>query len=165
MFLLLSVNVLAFAISSQYWEENPVQMSPGESKEITIVLQNMAGRNDIQAEGIITQSGEIASFEYPNRIYLIEAGKKTEIPIKIEIPQKEYQENYNIILSFKTTEEGEGAFGLGNSIEKEIPVIIRMEEKTVSSNILYITIAIAILTIFLLIIFLRKKPQKRKKRK
>ena len=35
--------VSAFAVSSQYWDDNPVSMNPGETKEITILLQNMAG--------------------------------------------------------------------------------------------------------------------------
>ena len=36
-FFSLLINVSAFAVSSQYWEENPLTMTEGETKQIEIL--------------------------------------------------------------------------------------------------------------------------------
>ena len=51
LFILLSYSVFAFGVSSPYWDENPLYLKPGETKEVTMILQNMVGEDDIKMTG------------------------------------------------------------------------------------------------------------------
>ena len=160
-FILLTANVLAFAISSEYWEENPLIISPGEIKQIQLILQNMAGTEDLEAQGSITQGQDIATIIGTN-IYQIPVGQKTPVNIEITIPKNIETPTTKIILSFKTKSEGTGDFGLGASIEREIPITIKIEEKIKTNQSIYYITGILIIVILLLLIPKFKKKKKRK---
>jgi uncharacterized membrane protein len=126
MIIFLSANMLAFAVSSQYWEENPLTMSPGESKEIKIVLQNMAGSENITTKGSISEGSEIAKIINAEDAYSVPAGQKIQINIKVDIPEDaKITDQYNIKLTFTALVEQEsGAFSFGSSVKRQIPVNI-----------------------------------------
>lgn len=164
--LILFANVSAFAVSSQYWEENPIKMIPGETKEIEILLQNMAGTEDVYVEGAIIESSEIANMINSENEYLVKAGDKTYIKLSITIPKQNYQSKYNVILSFKTSQEGSGSFGLGNSVEREIPIIIESKPSIIDETSKTWIIAILIIALIVLgILLIKKRGRKGKKRK
>ena len=65
MMIILFVNgVFAFAVSSAYWEDNPLKIMPGETQNIKIVLQNMAGTENITLKGKISEGADIAKIKY-----------------------------------------------------------------------------------------------------
>lgn len=162
MFTLLIANVLAFAISSEYWEENPIIMSPGETKQIQLILQNMAGTEDLEAQGIITQGQNIARI-IGKDIYQIPVGQKTIVNIEINIPKDTEATNEKIILSFKTKSEETENFGLGASIEREIPIIIEMTKGNQQKTAIpYILTGVLLIIIIMLLIPRFKKKKKRK---
>src|SRR3989339_835888 len=46
---LVSLSVVsAFGVSTPYWDENPLRLAPGESMDVELVLQNMAGSDDVK---------------------------------------------------------------------------------------------------------------------
>lgn len=159
---MLSINISAFAISSQYWEENPLQMEAGETKTIEILLQNMAGTEDIMVEGTIIESSEIARIIDTNNEYLIKSGDKTYATIEISIPKDNPMTEYNVILSFKTSEEGVGTFGLGNSIEREIPITVSAKPKIINETSKTWIIAILVAAVITITILFIKKNKKKK---
>ncbi|MFA4952885.1 MAG: hypothetical protein WC584_01540 [Candidatus Pacearchaeota archaeon] len=169
-------SVFAFAVSSAYWQDNPLKIMPGETKEIKIVLQNMAGTENITLKGKISEGDDIAKIIDSNDIYEIPLGTKKEINIKVTIPE-DYKvgENYTIKASFTTVTMGGGSFGFGSSIDKTIPILIvnskgefKKEIFGMAPAVFYSIIIILALLIVLIIIFLiirrRKNNQKFKRR-
>ncbi|NCN87049.1 hypothetical protein GW932_04390 [archaeon] len=163
-FFSLLINVSAFAVSSQYWEENPLTMTEGETKQIEIYLQNMAGTEDITAKGSITEGTGIARFiEEPT--YLVKAGEKTKVIIEVKAPKGTEIKNYYIKVSFETTSE-QGNFALKNSVERVIPIKVETEsKKVISKTAFYLIIGLSAIIILLLVFLLLKKNKKKKKRK
>ena len=86
MLILISGSVSAFAVSSAYWKENPIIIYPGETKDIQVILQNMAGTGDISAKGAIFSGFEIAHITDAEDVYLVPLGGKTPVNIQISIP-------------------------------------------------------------------------------
>ena len=85
--IILSISFIsAFGVSSSYWKGNPLLIAPGDTKTISLRLQNMVeDGEDITVRAILTDGFEIASTE--EKDYLVRAGTKdTEVPIKISIP-------------------------------------------------------------------------------
>ena len=77
--------VSAFGVSSDYWVGNPLKISPGETKTISLRLQNIIGAEDIKVKAILKDGQGIATTE--SKDYLVKAGTKdTEVPITVSIP-------------------------------------------------------------------------------
>ena len=127
--LLASGGVLAFAVSSQWSTSNPIQMYPGQSIEITIILQNVPGPDDITAKAAITEGADIATLVDSNLEYLIPVGERTEVKLRIQIPETiAIGGTRDIKISFTTLAGTEpGSLGFGTSIERVIPVNIIKE--------------------------------------
>ena len=164
-FLLIN-SVSAFAVSSQYWRENPVIVYPGESSDITIDLQNMAGEDTIIATGVIIEGSEIASFSDPSNVYTLPPGTRLPINIHIDIPvDTDIPSNYSLILSFTTSTEEAEAVGLGSGVQKIIPLIVVKKPKEPvelkSSPWLYIILALIIILIVVITIVLKKRKKKK----
>ena len=125
---LVSGNLFAFAVSSAYWKENPLLISPGETKDVTIVLQNMAGTENIKATGVITEGSEIAEITGLKKEYSVPVGGKTNVNIRVSIPTDvAVDDTYNLIITFSIITDNEGPLGVGSSVEKIIPVLVVKE--------------------------------------
>ena len=165
--ILLLSYVSAFAVSSTYWSGNPLKISPGESTEITITLQNMAGSENITVRVSISEGSEIAEIINLSDKYSIPLGEMKSIPIKITIPEDaKIGNSYNVKLSVTTIEAAApGAFAFGSSIEQNIPVQIISNEKpttvekkeTPTPWIVYLLVGIIILIIIILLLRRRRK--------
>lgn len=166
---LLIGSISAFAVSSKYWEEYPLQISPGETKDVKIVLQNMAGQpNNVTVKGVITKGSEIAKLIDEDKIYSVPFGQKTELILRVSIPtEMPIGSNVdNIVLSFTTMIKDEtGTFGFSNSVEKIIPVKIIEQPKIVTKPEREInpwTYLIGIIILIILIIIIIRITKKRK---
>ncbi len=158
----LIANTSAFAISSKYWDDNPASIAPGETKEITIILQNLAGDSDLLVEGRITSNRDIANVVAFEKEYSVQAGEKTSITLLVTIPEKNFKERYVLTTSFKTKSANEGGFSLGAGIEKSIPIVVMTEQTEESKlKISYFVIALLILIIAGLITFRIKRKKKK----
>ena len=153
-------NVLAFAVSSMYWQDNPLTINPGETQKAFIVLQNMAGTETVNANVGILQGSEIATLDNPGMIYEIPLGQKVEVNFTVNVPvDSEIGGNYNIIFDVSTvTNSEEGPMTFGSGAQKLIPVLIteRPKEK-VSPWIYYIVAGIILLGIVALVILKSKR--------
>lgn len=168
-FLLALASVSAFAISSKYYDGNPLIISPGETRDISIILQNLAGDSNITAQGIILEGSDIASIINPQDNYTIPLGEKLEIGVRVNVPKTmTIGTNKTITLSFKTLTIGtQGAMGFGASVESSIPVTILAAEKTPSSsksmNWLIYLIAGLVLIILIILIAVKGSTKNNKK--
>ena len=158
MLILIIGSVSAFAVSSAYWKENPIVIYPGQTKDIQVILQNMAGTEDILAKGTILDS-KIANITDEDDVYLVPLGGKTTVNIRLSIPEDaEIDETYDELrVSFTTLATDTGGFGFGSGVERIFPVkVVKEPEPETASWIIYL--AVGILVALLIVFFvLRKK--------
>ena len=135
-------NIAAFAVSSSYWSGNPLQLSPGESKNFSIVLQNLGGTSDLTLKAKISSGSEVIKIIDSSDIYTVPAGDKTKVNFEAVIPSDaEPGKTYDAKIDFsevKQSSSGEFGFGsaigqgfsiivlspTGNAVEGEIPTLI-----------------------------------------
>lgn len=158
--LLASGGVLAFAVSSQWSTSNPIKMFPGESIEIIVILQNEPGPDDIIAKAAITEGGDIAKLVDPDKEYSVPIGERTELKIRITIPETiEIGGTRNIKLSLTTLAgTAPGSLGFGTGIDKIISVNVIKEPEPETKNFLWVIyLIVGILIVVALIIIMVKK--------
>ena len=89
-FLLAAHFVSAFGVTSFYYEGRPLVMMPGESRNISLILQNMVGNDDMKATAEITEGREIAVILDGldgEAEYLVPLGvKDVQVNIKVRMP-------------------------------------------------------------------------------
>jgi LPXTG-motif cell wall-anchored protein len=155
-------NVLAFAVSSKYWEENPLSINPGETQEAYIVLQNMAGTETVNARVGILEGSEIATLNEPERIYEIPVGERVDVYFTINVPEEsEIGGIQNIVFDVSTVNsQEEGPMTFGSGAQKLVPVLISEEAKENLSPWLYYLIAGIVLLGIVALVVLKKKKEK-----
>jgi LPXTG-motif cell wall-anchored protein len=161
--ILMISSVLAFAVSSKYWEDNPITINPGETQKAFIVLQNVAGTEPINARVGILSGSDIATMDTPDALYEIPAGGKLEVNFTVSVPaDSSVGGTENIVFDVSTvSQQSEGPMSFGSGAQKLIPVLITEKPKApltpVSTWIYYIIAGIVLLGIVVLVILKRKK--------
>ena len=163
--ILLSANIFAFGVGSAYWKENPLIISPGETKDIFVTLQNMAGETDMLATGKITTGSEIAWITDANKTYLVPTGGEIiKVNIRVSVPaDAQLGELKALFISFTTQGVGDGPLTIGSAVERKIPISIQEKPITPEEKaktpvwIIYLIIGIIILIIIIVIILKSKK--------
>jgi hypothetical protein len=176
--ILIISNVLAFAVSSRYWEENPLKITPGETQKAFLVLQNMAGAETIHAKVNLIEGLGIVTLDNPDMIYEIPVGQTVNVNYTVTIPENSVTGQtispisaggiYNIIFDITTVNlQGAGTFGLGTGMQKVIPVLITIpiieKEINLAPWLYYLIIgllAVIIAVVIILIIRKRRKNQR-----
>ena len=162
--IILSISFIsAFGVSSSYWKGNPLSIAPGDTKTISLRLQNIGTENDVTVRAILTDGFEIASTE--EKDYLVKNGTKdTEVLVKISIPfDTPLGTEYRVTVSFKTvTPGGTGGVVLGTAIDTSFDVLVAEVEigKAERGNLNFIigmVILIAIIIFILISVFKKKK--------
>jgi len=77
--ILLSNSILAFAVSSQYYGNNPLYLQPGESVEMFFTLQNLASTEDVRLQATVTEGEDIIELTDSSEIYDVPSGEKTKV--------------------------------------------------------------------------------------
>ena len=72
----LAAGVLAMGVSSPYWDQNPLNLYPGQTENVQLNLQNMVGSDDVTISASITKGSEIASITDASTVYSVPAGTK-----------------------------------------------------------------------------------------
>lgn len=151
-------SVSAFAVSSAYWKENPIVVYPGETKDIQIILQNMAGTEDILAKAVILDGSEIAQITDAEDVYLVPLGGKTTVNIRLSIPEDaEIEDTYDELrISFTTLATDAGGFGFGSGVERVFPIkVVREPAPEIASWIIYL--AVGVLVALIIVFFVLRK--------
>ena len=157
--ILASSMVFAFGVSSPYWEDNPMELSPGESEVVMLNLQNKAGATEsVTATIRVLEGYELLSL--PQDTYEVAAGGETDVPVTVTIPSNaEAGDTYSIRMEVKEATSGEGgmvAMGTGFLVEFNINIVegagIGMNTTTILS-----IIAIVIAAIIIYCLLRRKK--------
>ena len=171
--ILFALKVNSVGVSSEYFTENPLIMSPGETKDIQVTLQNMVGSEDITLKGEITEGQNISKITDTNNMYLIPFGQKDiKVNIRISIPaDAKVGSVKDIIISFLSVTPGDtsGTIRMGMGIDKLIPIQIQLHKTTEEvqkapfAPITWMYITIIIIILALIIWLLTKKKKKSEK--
>ena len=133
MFLLVALvyNVNAFGISSPYWSDNPLYVSPGETKDVVMSLQNMVGGGDTSVTAEVNSGKNILTITDKNKIYNVPFGS-SNVPIHLRItvpadakPKQEWQ----VGVSFKTIAPNTGGVSIGTGVDEGFKVIVKEKPK------------------------------------
>ena len=164
--LLLNFGVMAFAVSSQYYDGYPLYMQPGETTNTFFTLQNIAGTKNITVKAEIKDGKDILELTDASNIYKVPIGEKTKVNFKITAPSNsEIGDKFPITLTFITiTEQGESPVAIGTSIGKGFEVIIGQPSDFVEvpqekKNYLWVYIVIGVIILLIIVFFVIKKKQ------
>ncbi len=131
--LLLSPLASAFGVTTPYWDDNPLIMQPGQTKDFALTLQNMvAGSEDIVLKAELVSGAEIATLVDEELEYLVPFGRKDiEVNLRVIIPEDApFDKEYTIGVSFKQILDDEGKMvQMAGEVRKNIPVIVKSESE------------------------------------
>ena len=133
---MMSLFVSAFGASTAYWDERPLKLATGESKTVSLGLQNAGGATEnitLRAE-LTNDGGGIATMVDENLDYFVPVGGGAGVPIRIEVPQDaEIGITYQITVSFTQISAGQGGemVTLAGGIVSKFPVEIVSYEESV----------------------------------
>lgn len=170
--ILVSSNILAFAVSSRYYERNPLYLQPGESTETFFTLQNLASEEDVHLQARIIAGEDVIELTDSSDIYVVPAGEKKRVNFIVTVPADAKKgDTFPITIMFGTITSGEGPIALSGSIGKGFNVVIGNPEdfnedgslKTNFLGVTYVAIALAIGIIGMVAFYLMKKQRARKK--
>lgn len=168
--ILISSYITAFAVSSAYWSENPLNLYPGETKDFSLTLQNLASTEEVNLKARITESSEIIKIIDSGDIYSVPGGEKTKVNLRASIPDNaEIGDIYPFEITFTTITKTESAtFGLGSSIKQgfNVEVIEKPETKEIATEkpeikiSTWIIIAIIVILLIIVVIIILKRRRK-----
>lgn len=185
-FLLLIPLVSGFGITSMYWPGNPLVLEPGQTVDVTLLLQNMVGDEDVTLRAEIEKGKEIAELIDPNLDYLVPFGRKdVSVSVRVSIPEDTPVDGeYDIVVSFKQIIPNEArTLQLTSAIKKTIPIKIVGEggiqepekppvsvtavtgEGKVSSESSYILFGVLLVIFVVVFLILKRRKVKVYKRK
>ena len=121
MCVILSFNVLGFGVSSPYFSDNPLILQPGESRDVVLTMQNLAGATeDLQVKAEIVDGNNIAEIIDEDVIYDVPAGAD-DVKTNLEVTMPEDAnpgDEWNVAVEFKTVNQRIG--GIRNHRQPQV---------------------------------------------
>ena len=179
---LLSSSVFAFGVRSMYIENNPLTISPGETKDIKFILES---DEEVKVLVQIEEGADIARL-IDGEEYVIPADGIKDVNLRVVAPENSIENDYEIIISIMPIEDSGGMVGIKIGRKKTIPIKILgnitepnlIENKTqdtssdkedihlilnkYSSRESLITATIILLTIIAFIFWIKYNPKNKK---
>jgi len=129
--LLLVFSVNAFAISSAYGSGTPVEIYPGETKDIQLKLMTALGEDNLIIKVELIDNGSIASLTDFNTEYKVNVGEIVLVNLRIGVNKAaKTGEEHNIIIKFSdiTPSEAEGSVSFKGSSTISLNVLVAQPE-------------------------------------
>jgi hypothetical protein len=165
-------SVLAFGISSPHWRSNPLEMYPGETKDISFNLQNCPAlledcdKEDVNVILSFLEGEEIAEVRGGSE-YLVPYGSaNTNIILRVSVPESaSVGDSYNVKFSVTSAPKGEGGnVQLGVKYNVDFPVEVgeeSFEQPQVSGegsgNLIWWIVGIVVVVLIIWYVVKRKK--------
>jgi len=134
---LVSLSVVsAFGVSTPYWDENPLRLAPGESMDVELVLQNMAGSagdTTLRAE-MADDAGGIASLVDSDLDYFVPFGSDdVKVRARVAVPMNVVDGGTReVVLSFtQVGQEGAGMVSVSGGFTTKFPVFVVATKESV----------------------------------
>jgi len=129
--------VNAFGATTYHWEDSPLEISPGETKQTELVLQNMVGEKDLYLSAEIIEGSDITSILDDETTYFIPFGSKDVIVnLEVSIPDSyEIGGRQNVVVSFKEAVEDEGQMvQMSGAVSVSIPILVKELDDTLEGS-------------------------------
>jgi len=167
-----ATGVLALGISTPYWKDHPLEMYPGQIKDVEFLLVNKAGNDVADAFVTLDESAGIAEIRSGEEYSVPAGARDVKVILRISVPESaNIGDTYDVKFSVKAVpEEDQGgnvqlAVGYGVSFPVEVvekssvPVEPEPQEpaKTGTGNALLWIIAIIVIIIIIYWFIKRKK--------
>ena len=153
-------SVFAFAVSSAYYENNPLYLQVGKSMDGKFILQNNAGSEDVNVKVEIIDGKNIIQLE--GSTFVIPKGGRVDVPYKVVVPSgAKPADKFFITVDFTTVNiKPNNPVALGSSIRTGFTLIVATEiieyqEKPSSKNSWYLYI-IGILALIVIVFLVNK---------
>lgn len=167
--ILFSGHIRAFGINSNYWAENPLRISPGDTTDIFLTLKSeITNAGNITVKASIANDVKIAKLIDSSDIYSVEPGGNRNVNIRVSMPRNaKVGDNYSIGITFTTVKENaEGGLGFGNSIKQNIPVTVVEKPKTqelatLTKNLWIVAVIIVVVIAAIIVAFVLLKKKKK----
>jgi len=150
--LMLSPMVMAFGVTSPYWDTKPLGLHPGETKDFSLILQNMVGDKDVTLKAFVSKGTEIATLVDPSLVYHVPFGvNDVQVNVRVAVPlEASFGEIDRIGISFvQVAAEEEGKMvQISGAVATDIPVIISPfppPEPFISTTALMIIVGVVLL--------------------
>ncbi len=163
-------SVIAFGVTTHYWEGKELVIAPGDSVETDFVLQNMVGDKDITLQATIVEGAEIAEIIDDSNTYEVPLGSKNvKSHLKISIPKDAPEDStYNVVVSYKQlAEEGGQMVQMTGAAASSIPILVKegsKESPIQAGNVTSSLVVLAILIVLMVgYIYWRKRYLNEKK--
>jgi len=156
--------VSPYGVASPYWVGSPLKIAPGDTKTVSITLQNV-GTEDVVVDVFLKEGSEIANIREGE--YTVPAGTiDTEILVTVTVPEGVPLEKlYKVTISSSENVLGEGGgVTLRTAFDTTFDVLISDISKTEKEGTNPIIVILVLVLVVLVLIFFFKK-KKRKKRK
>lgn len=155
-------SVCALAVSSPYWNDYPLKVFPGETKDFQMTLKNSAGAEAVSVTAEVSQGGDIVTITDAIKTYTAPAGGEVIVNLRISVGADiPLGGSYPVMVSFKTVTSGSqgGAVGIGSAIEQKVPVVIveKPEVPATTSVTWYLVGAVVVLLILIVVVMMRRK--------
>lgn len=157
--ILLSSFAFAFGIGAQ---STAFGIYPGETKTAYFYLQSEPGTDNMSVKIEMIAGQDIASLPSGDNIYTVSSAVKTEVPVKITIPENTsvgWKEK--VALSASTITSGAGsAIAMGQVVNNAITVLVIAGEAPQAKGIptiYWIILAVVVIIILAIIILRRRK--------
>lgn len=165
----------ASGVATPYWDGNPLKLAPGESKIVSLALQNMVGDEDITLKAeLLNDGGGIATLLEDDLIYFVPFGENNvPVNIKIDVPENiEIGGVRDIVLAFsQVSGDEEGMVQLVSGFTTKFPVnvvipeeseLYKVEPEEPTSNKFLILVFVILFIVALIIYLLKKRKNKEK---
>ncbi len=126
----------AFGVATPYWDENPLRLAPGESMDVELILQNMAGTaGDATLRAEMTDNAKgIASLIDSNLDYSVPFGSDDIVmKVRVEVPLDVTSGGIrNVVISFiQVGNEDAGMVTVSGGFTTKFPVFVVAPEESV----------------------------------
>ncbi|MEM3113336.1 MAG: hypothetical protein QXI33_02840 [Candidatus Pacearchaeota archaeon] len=126
-----------YAVSSPYWNENPLLMYPGESREISLNLQNCPDKSpeckerDENITAQLLEGHEISKILSGTSYFIPYSSTNESISIKVTIPEStELGSSYRILIRLSSqSPPSNGTIQFGTSYDINFPVLVKSREE------------------------------------
>ncbi|MDD5191810.1 MAG: hypothetical protein PHH54_04010 [Candidatus Nanoarchaeia archaeon] len=130
--------VSAFAISSAYGSGAPIEIFPGETKDIQLKLMPSPGEDNVIIRAELIDNGKVAELTDSTQEYYVDAGEVIPVNIKININKTaKAGEEHSILIKFSdiTPSKGGGSVSFKGSSTIGLDVlVVRPELKEVKGT-------------------------------
>lgn len=157
-------NISAFAISSDYWRDNPLKMYPSESTKFSLTLQNLGSSSDLRLKAVITTGSAVLRSTDSSNVYIIPAGERGLANFVATLPSDAKPgQVYNVKIDFSEVKDSQsGEFGFGTAIGQSFDIVALSSEEPTKPNTALILSIVGIVIVLgaILYFLLRKKKRK-----